>query len=278
MVTLADSYLPFYRRVQPDNRTVLPDVPVISRKDFIKLFAENYQPGQHVTFLGPSGRGKTQLMGEVLGSVLRRFKGNLTARVLHGKIKGRDLTIEKLSASARLPFTRTFPPSRFRKMRYRKSRGWIIRPLERAGETPEAENKLITGEFRRGIHKSYQASIKKPVILVVDEAHQAHNDLGLRKDCEGPLMRGRPACGVWSLVQRGRYVSYMVYDQAEWLLIFFDPDRDNQQRYSEIGGVDKQVLVELSRKLKTRTVADGSTISQALCFRRSGDQLFIVDT
>jgi hypothetical protein len=70
----------------------------------------------------------------------------------------------------------------------------------------------------------------------------------------------------------------MVYDQAEYLFIFYDPDRDNQRRYSEIGGVDPDVLIALSRKLKTKTVADGSTISQALFFRRSGDFLAIVDT
>jgi hypothetical protein len=69
----------------------------------------------------------------------------------------------------------------------------------------------------------------------------------------------------------------MVYDQAEHLFIFYDPDRDNQRRYSEIGGVDPGELIELSRQLKTTTVADGSTISQALYFRRSGDYLAIVD-
>jgi hypothetical protein len=250
----------------------------MGRKEFIKFFAENYQPGQHVTFLGPSGRGKTKLMGQLLRAVLIRFKGKVTARVLHGKIKGRDQTIEKLSKAANLPISRTFPPSLRHRLRHRKSNGVIIRPLEHVRETPDEENKVLVGEFRRGIHSSYQTKVKRPVILVVDEAHQAQNDLGLRKECEGPLMRGRPACGVWSLVQRGRHVSYMVYDQAEWVLMFFDPNTDNQRRYAEIGGVDPRVLIALSRQLKTATVADGSTISQALCFRRSGDQLFIVDT
>ena len=70
--------------------------------------------------------------------------------------------------------------------------------------------------------------------------------------------------------------SYHVYDQAEHVFIFYDPDRDNQRRYSEIGDVDPVRLVELTRQLETRTVADGSTISEALYFRRSGNQLSIV--
>jgi hypothetical protein len=81
---------------------------------------------------------------------------------------------------------------------------------------------------------------------------------------------------MWSLVQRGRYVSYHVYDQAEHVFIFYDPDRDNQKRYSEIGDVDARELVDYTRQLKTETVADGSTISEALYFRRSGNQLAIV--
>jgi hypothetical protein len=172
-----------------------------------------------------------------------------------------------------------WPPGRYyRHIRHRDARGWTLRPLEKPGESVKAENDALHGQFKRAIHKSYHASGKKPVILVVDETHQTHNDLRLKTDCEGPLMRGRPVCGVWSLVQRGRHVSYMVYDQAEYVFIFYDPDIDNQRRYAEIGGIDSMYLRELASQLKTRTVADGSTISQCICFRRSGNQLSIVDT
>jgi energy-coupling factor transporter ATP-binding protein EcfA2 len=254
------------------------DVPVISRKEFIRMFAKDYKPGQHLTALGPSGRGKTTLVGDLAGATVRAHPG-IDLRVLHGKIKGRDKTIEKLAKAARLTIGPDHEPTWTQKhITKRDSRGHIVRPLEHAGANAESENDLISGKFRKGIHDAYHRSAKKPIILLVDEAHQAHNDLKLRKDLEAPLMRGRPVCGVWSLVQRGRYVSYMVYDQAEYLLIFYDPDRDNQKRYSEIGGVDPHVLIELSRKLKTKTVADGSTISQALFFRRAGDFLAIVDT
>jgi energy-coupling factor transporter ATP-binding protein EcfA2 len=254
------------------------DVPVISRKEFVRQFAKDYKPGQHVTFLGPSGRGKTVLAGQLAGATVRSHS-NIDLRVLHGKIKGRDTSIEKLAKSARLTIGPLYKPTWVqRRITKRDSRGHIVRPLEKAGTSAAEENELIAGEFQKGIHDGYHRGRKHPIILLVDEAHQAHNDLKLRKDLEAPLMRGRPVCGVWSLVQRGRYVSYMVYDQAEYLFIFYDPDRDNQRRYSEIGGVDPDVLIALSRKLKTKTVADGSTISQALFFRRSGDFLAIVDT
>lgn len=254
------------------------DVPVLSRKEFVRQFAKDYKPGQHLTALGPSGRGKTTLVGQLAGATVRAHP-NIDLRVLHGKIKGRDQSIDKLAKSARLTIGPDYKATWYqRHVSQRKARGHIVRPLEHAGSTAAEENELIAKRFQKGIHDGYHRSRKAPIILLVDEAHQAHNDLKLRKDLEAPLMRGRPVCGVWSLVQRGRYVSYMVYDQAEYLLIFYDPDRDNQRRYSEIGGVDPDVLIALSRRLETKTVADGSTISQALYFRRSGDFLAIVDT
>lgn len=266
----------------------MDDVEIIPRKQFIRDFAKNYKPGQHLTTLGPSGRGKTQLTGELLVATLRA-NPKIEGRILHGKIKGRDETIERLARRG-FPIVTTSAMTTRDKLAWklrnnnRRRLGFIVRPLTKPmGESSdklgftERENNLLRKVFARTIYKSYHAKKKNPVILMVDEAHQAHNDLKLRKDCEGPLMRGRPVCGVWSLLQRGRYVSYMVYDQAEHLLIFYDPDVDNQKRYSEIGGVDPQLLKDLSAKLETRTVDDGSTISQALYFRRSGNVLAIVD-
>lgn len=278
-----------YKRRVAEFEQALSDVQVIGRKEFIRLFATEYHAGQHVTLLGPSGRGKTKLGGQLLVATLKRHP-EIEGRVLHGKIKGRDKTIQEL-AKRGFPITTESQLSKTAQWRYdfwhgkkAKRLGFIVRPLTKPMGSPDSNESLTDREnnhlakiFRRTIYRSYHAPAKHPVILFVDEAHQAHNDLKLRKDCEGPLMRGRPVCAVWSLVQRGRYVSYMVYDQAEHVFIFFDPDRSNQERYSEIGGVDPNVLKELSRQLKTKTVADGSTISQCLYFRRSGDQLYIVD-
>lgn len=267
-----------------EREQTINNVPVIPRKEFIRQFGEEYHAGQHVTLLGPSGRGKTKLAGQLLVRVLRVHK-EIEGRVLHGKIKGRDKTIEELSKRGFPITTKSELTWTEKNIRYRDRLGYIVRPLTRPegsansdDDLTERENLHLRREFRRTIYRSYHAKKKHPVILFVDEAHQAHNELKLRKACEGPLMRGRPVCAVWSLVQRGRYVSYMVYDQAEHVFIFYDPDKSNQERYSEIGGVDPQVLYALSKKLETRTVADGSTISQCIYFRRSGNQLCIVDT
>jgi len=270
-------YLPYGEVPERGPHELTPqDIRVIPRKTFVDEFGKNYQPGQHVTFLGPSGRGKTTLAVQLLLAV-RRYHPEIRTVVLHGKIKGRDHVIEDLSRRSGMPLTTHYPPRGMRaRYRARNRRGMILRPLTKPLDTTQEENDVLTVEYRRAIHSSYHAPMKRPVIVIVDEAHQTHTDLGLRKDCEGPLMRGRPVCGEWSLVQRGRYVSYHVYDQAEHVFMFYDPDRNNQQRYSEIGDVDPRELVAYSRQLKTKTVGDGSTVSEALYFRRSGTQLAIV--
>jgi hypothetical protein len=208
---------------------------------------------------------------------VREHHPEIRGVILHGKIKGRDLTIERLSKVSGFPIVTRWPVRGLRtRYKMRQARGAILRPLDKPMDSVKEENATLADQYRKAIHGSYHAPMKRPVVLVADEAHQTHNDLRLMQDCEGPLMRGRPVCGMWSLVQRGRYVSYHVYDQAEHVFIFYDPDRDNQKRYSEIGDVDARELVDYTRQLKTETVADGSTISEALYFRRSGNQLAIV--
>jgi energy-coupling factor transporter ATP-binding protein EcfA2 len=268
------------RESRAEARYAAMDVPVMPRKAFLKKFAAEYRPGQHVTFLGPTGRGKTRLAGLMLIAVQRANRA-IKAYILHGKIKGRDDTIIQLSKAAELQMIRGGRPTatqRFKHKHFKKYRnGYVVRPLEKPGANVDEENQMLRKEFGRTLHKGYHASRKHPVIVVVDESHQVQVDLKLKSACEGPLMRGRPVCGEWNLVQRGRFVSQYSYDMAEWVLIFYDPVADNQERYGEIGGVDPKQLKYLSKRLKTFSAPDGSTYSQAICFHRSGDELFIVD-
>jgi len=260
-----------------DDRPRRQSLEVRNRKEWVDEFGKAYRPGMHITFLGPSGRGKTKLAFQMIKAVLR-YHPDISVCALHGKIKGRDDTITRAAKDCKLHITPKYPPNAYRRYQIRRGhkRGMILRPLDKPGEGPDEENEILRGQFRKAIHKNYHASKKRPVILLVDEAHQTHEDLKLRRDCEGPLMRGRPVCGEWSLVQRGRYVSYHVYDEAAVVIIFYDPDKNNQQRYSEIGDVDASEIQYYTSQLDTREVGE-SVISQALVFVRSKRQIFILD-
>jgi len=155
-----------------------------------------------------------------------------------------------------------------------KRNGYVLRPIHTMKD-PEADDENVGENFKRAILDNYRS--KKPVITFVDEAHHVHNDLKLKKTIEAPLMRGAPHNGVWSLIQRGRYVSYQCYCAPEHLFLFYDPDIDNQRRYSEIGGVDPNFLLRLSGTLKTYRTKNGQTISECIYIRRSGPYICVVD-
>jgi hypothetical protein len=251
-----------------------PGLEVVPRDEHLRRFGKDYSPGQHVTKLGPTGRGKTTLSGEMLGKVI---SPDFQVVVLHGKIQGRDSAIPRMAERYNLRIVHTWPPPPSLKYRKKKINGYILMPLQHAGESTIEENALLQAEFRRAIHSNY-AETKVPTITHVDESHQAQETLKLKTDLEGPLMRGAPHNAEWNNVQRGRFVSYHCYDAPEHIIIFYDPDESNQKRYAEIGGVDKNAIIDHTSNLRTERAASGQTISQALYIRRSGPEMYIIDT
>jgi hypothetical protein len=250
-------------------------IEVIPRQDFAREFGKEYGSGQHVTSLGPTGKGKTRLTSDLL---LTCAKPERQAVVLHGKIKGKDHVVADMSKRLNMRDVSTWPPDR--QWGDRKRRGYILVPLDHPRGSVVEENEVLRREFAKAIHSNY-ASTKKDTITVVDESHQAQETLRLKSDLEGPLMRGAPQNAEWNNVQRGRFVSYHCYDAPEHLFIFHDPDRTNRQRYSEIGGVDPEYIMLITEQLKNYSVKRGetgkATISECLYIRRSGPYLAIVD-
>jgi hypothetical protein len=250
-------------------------IDVVPRKDFCQEFGREYGSGQHFTGLGPTRRGKTRLTRQLLAKCASKDR---KALVLHGKIKGRDPEIPAMAKELNLRIISEYPPDW--RPGDRNRNGFILVPLQRPAESIEQENALLTQEFRKGIHANY-SDVKHDTILLVDESHQAQETLKLKRELEGPLMRGAPQCAEWNNIQRGRYVSYHCYDAPEHIIIFFDPDISNQKRYSEIGGVDPDYVRHITRGLQTRTIKtnggrDKATISEALYIKRGGPTLMIV--
>lgn len=250
-------------------------VDVVPRKEFVRDFGKEYGSGQHYTALGPTRRGKTELTKQLLSVCANPDR---KAVVLHGKIKGRDPVIPEMADQLDMRVISEWPPGW--NWRDHKRNGYILVPLMRPAESTEAENRLLHGQFKRAIHSNY-SNVKHDTLLVVDESHQAQETLKLKKDLEGPLMRGAPQCAEWNNIQRGRYVSYHCYDAPEHLVIFYDPDISNQKRYSEIGGVDPDYVRRVTQGLQRRTIKpkgrrESATISEALYIKRGGPVLMII--
>lgn len=246
-----------------------PVVEVVPRKEFVyDVF--DYGNGQHVTALGPTQRGKTTLCLQLLRA---NISPERRAVILAGKPPGRDKTMAEAAQKLNLRIVEEWPPGYRPKDRNRN--GYVLRPHHSMRDL-KSDNANLQGQFRAALLGNY-GNTKQPTITMVDEAHHVQQDLKLKPECEALLMRGAPHAGCWSLVQRGRYVSYQCYDAPEHIFIFYDPDMSNRMRYAEIGGVDPKYVEELASTLKTQRVPSGGTVSQALYIRRSGPELYIVD-
>jgi hypothetical protein len=251
-------------------------IEVVPRADFREEFGREYASGQHLTAMGPTGRGKSRLINREL--LMKAASRDRKAVILHGKVSGRDPEVPEISEHTGMRVVHEWPPTK--RFRDRDSRGYILVPLKRPGESVEQENAILHQNFRQAIHDNY-ADTKHDTITVVDESHQAQQTLKLRDDIEAPLMRGAPHNACWNLLQRGRWVSYLCYDAPEHIFIFYDSDSSNRQRYSEIAGVDPDYVMHVTERLKRYSVKRGATgkatISECLYIRHSGPDLMIVD-
>lgn len=254
-------------------RPATNDVEVVPRQIFLDEIWD-YSPGQHATILGPTQRGKTELSHQLLGKTI---SPEHHAVLLAGKPPERDHTMTAAGKRLKLREVEEWPPNW--NYKDRKRNGYILRPRQEMKDIKK-DDANVRDQFRKAILGNYRS--KKPVITVVDEGHHVQKNMRLMAECEAPLMRGAPVNGMWTLAQRGRYLSMQVYDAPEHIFIFLDADRDNQKRYGDISGVDPRFVAYIVSNLKTYRVPTGDgrsqvTISECLYIQRSGPELYIID-
>lgn len=234
---------------------------ILSRDEFLDVFATNYQPGEHVTIIGPTNSGKTTLVFQMLDRVATP---ELPAVIL--VMKPKDSTVT--TAAKRMGFYRTerWPPPTKRDWRVwrptfgQKIRGWIYWPRQSLTNI-RRDDAMLSVHFGKAIGDCYRTGNR---IVFVDEAHAVQNELKLRPEMDAVLMRGRSlGCGGWFATQRPRYVTLNMYSQAEHVILFRTPDDRDLKVYSEIGGVDTKVLA--------RTVTDLERYESVYIGRTKGE-------
>jgi hypothetical protein len=230
--------------VSPRRRTEYgpDDVQRYGHREFLDEVWD-YEGGEHVTVLAPSGGGKTHLAYELLEVTARP---ELQAIVF--VMKPRDETAEKFTKRAKFRLVRQWPPP----LRHRvqsKPPGWTLWPA--TTYDPDVDDSRQFAIFKSAIQDSYRRGNR---ILFADETYSLENELpngGLTKWLRTVHTKGRSMeCGIWSASQRAAYINRWAY-QAHHLFLGFDPDDDAQRRLSEIGAaVDKALVREVVGSLR----------------------------
>ncbi|GGZ64880.1 hypothetical protein GCM10010387_67450 [Streptomyces inusitatus] len=203
--------------------------PQVDWEEFLRRF--RWAQGEHISFIGPTGSGKTTLARQLL---------HRRAYVAALATKPRDKTMDGL----------------IRNERFKRIRSWEERPpiIGRNGQRV-----VLWPEFRRPedqLNQQYQLSIALREMFVAggwcvfaDELFYLCHTLKLTKLLETYWTQGR-SLGL-SLVggtQRPAHVPLFAYDQATHLFFWRDNDETNLRRVSGLGGMSaKEIRAAVTR-------------------------------
>lgn len=220
-------------------RIVAPKLLRLSQDEFTEEYWD-YEKGQHVSFFGPTGSGKTTLQFKLLNeSAAKKLPGIVLV------VKPRDETVDKWNEA--LEFKRVEEwPSLWKRLWNDKTRGWLIWPKHEFNA--KLDNAKLTDVMGKTIMKSYR---RGDCIIVADETYGLSKELRLDDELVAVWSKGRSmGAGLWSGTQRPAYVPGWMYNQASHVFIANDADERARKRYGEIGGnVDPKMIDATVREL-----------------------------
>lgn len=226
------------------------------RKTFLEDVWE-YEGGEHVTVLGPTGSGKTYLAYQLLQHSVRE---ELPGLVL--VMKPKDKTAEEWSKKLDFPVVRDWPPPKTKTLfRDHKPKGWTVWPY--FVKDPDIDEPRHAAFFRRVLLDCYQHGDR---IIFADEVYSLEEELKLTRILRTIWTKGRSMeCGMVAASQRPAEISRLAY-QAHHLFIAHDGDEDAQRRLSEIGGhVDAGQVRWILPQLKDKEFLYINRDQRAMC-------------
>lgn len=199
---------------QPDPRT---QIPRVSWEEFLSQFI--WEQGEHVTIVGPTGRGKTTLAIELLS--LREY-------VIVFANKRRDKTMDKLIKVGYRHQTR---------LRQETDDRIVLWP------NPRSINKV------RAVHREAFAHAIASVYytggwcVYWDEGYYLSKFLQLEEYMTILWQQGRSlGVSIVMATQRPVHVPLYAYDSATHLFFFGDNDRTNIDRIGNLGGMNSHII------------------------------------
>lgn len=217
----------------------------------VKDFMERkwlYKPGEHCTFIGKTQSGKTTLAMGLMGDVITPEMPGIVL-----VMKPEDETPTKWGK--RLDLRRVAewppPPQHTNKHSPWRSRGWLVWP--KVGSITQ-DRLTLKRVFHKVFAESYAHTRKsKPRCVFADEVVAIANPkfLGLENDLNLIWMQGSGmGLGLWAACQRPFDAPLNAYEQSVHLFIWRSTDQRNRKRFSEIGGIDADVIDSIVTRLQ----------------------------
>lgn len=204
----------------------------------------DWRQGEHVTLIGPTGRGKTELTVELLKH--RKyvvFLGTKREDATQDRLKGMGYrTIENADG-----------------LNIEISSKFILRPRFPRRVDAREIREMHSDIFREGLMAAYHQT---RWTVAMDEARYICDFLGLKDEAQLLWLQGRSQFNsVICNTQRSRFVPLEAYDQATHLFLWTDPDLGNISRNSELAGFNREAVLEAMPTMTKHDVLYVNTVT-----------------
>jgi hypothetical protein len=222
---------------RPENPTVIEDtggiaggIPRVPFAEFKRIF--QWEQGEHITLIGPTGYGKTTLARELLK--LRKY-------IITFGTKPEDKTLDGMIAKDGFTRIESFDeiPAEEGNQGIKVILWPTMKDVKSADDIIEKQKEL----FREALFTAFRQG---RWCIFLDELRYITDRLNLKSEAELIWEQGRSAkVSLVAGYQRPRNIPLLAYDQPEHLVFFKETDLDNLRRMADIiSWIDRAMLID----------------------------------
>lgn len=246
----------------------------LDRAEWLDTYFD-YNPGEHLVVIEPTGGGKTTISYQMLGEVMRRYPD---LDVTSFMPKPSDLSTVQWAAALNLRETPSWPP--VKRLFQPKPAGHVLWPPHRMDLSPSERRERVGAVLRTGLNAQYVAGNS---VSFIDDAHSAATYMRLNDHIEEMLVNGRAGgAACWLALQKpsgtvnaGGITTY-AYSSPTHYLFGKDTLKANLDRISEMGGgIDSERVKSIVQNLRLYRFGK-HTVSQKLYVDKRGPYMALI--